>query len=239
MGSLSPFFQCIDMVKQSEDQQRVARVRKFRLPPGGSDRQRQRRALIVPDPVVVRSPDPKRVFAAVEVREGRAPFRSEPDPVVAVSVQFVGILVLVVIIVAERRELEVRDIVLVRQDDPLRGVDPLFLDRPPFRVVRVVAGEGAEDDRRDVRVVLHLVRLKDGETVGSTEEDLAGPRVPGGGALIELIPLEPVSVRVRAGTTPARGSSSRSPCSCSSRDCLWPSSMIPNTMSLARSSFSR
>ena len=73
--------------------------------------------VVVPDAVVVRTPHAQRVVSAVEVRERRAAFRPELNPVVAVSLELVRVLVSGGIVEVQRRKFEVGDVVLVRERD--------------------------------------------------------------------------------------------------------------------------
>ncbi len=71
--------------------------------------------------------------------------------------------------------------------------DALLLDRLSFRVIGVVAAEGGEDDRGNIGIVAHAVGVKDGKTVGSTEEEFACDGTACIGILVELISLETVA----------------------------------------------
>ena len=163
-----------------------------RRPPGWKDGDSNRRASVVPDVVVVGSPDPQGEVAGGQVGEGDEPARADLVPRVVEALQTVGVAVLGGLREVEGRELEGEDVLAVGQNDPVGHRDRPF-EWWSFAVAHglVEELEVGEDDGRNVVIGGDRVRMKEIESVDPTEEHGSIRRLEVGPG-VELVALQPV-----------------------------------------------
>lgn len=168
-----------------------------------ADAQRERRALFVPQPIVVATLHAQHVFAGIEVGVGDAVARARIHPIGIEAFELVAVVVLLRGDVVEHCELEADHLVAPGEVERWDGVNGMLEGEGRARAVGyqrhgfVVQQETREVYRRDLRVRQQVGRGEPVQSVHTTEEQFTCCRAQER-VLVELVVLQTIFLRQAA-----------------------------------------
>jgi hypothetical protein len=177
-----PDTQLVTCPQQRQKNSRAHGAEPRRVPPWRENLQLQGRSLFIPYAAVVRALNAQRIASGRQSCKSRySAIGAHPVPGIVERLEHVPILVPLRIHVAQSREFEGEQVLVVRQRQGRRRRDGLCEDGARARRHRhVPQRELREDHRRDVWVLDDLLRPERREPALAAEEHLTAPGLGGG-----------------------------------------------------------